>query len=130
MSKFSNHGLVFKRIYLKILIFYFPCKIGYDKILTKGLIMKSIIALALIIICTTCNIIAYWPQIVQLIKTKSADDINLYSWIIWITSEVSYLAYILLETPETGLILLQGSILLMSIIMFTLTKHYQKRKKQ
>lgn len=91
--------------------------------------MKSIIALALVIICTTCNIVAYWPQFVQLIKTKSADDINLYNWIIWITSEVSYLAYILLETPEAGLILLQGSILTMSVIMFTLTKYYQNRKK-
>lgn len=91
--------------------------------------MKSIIALILVIICTTCNIVAYWPQFVQLIKTKSADDINLYSWIIWITSEVSYLAYILLETPEAGLILLQGSILTMSVIMFTLTKYYQNRKK-
>lgn len=92
--------------------------------------MKSIIALILVIICTTCNIVAYWPQFVQLIKTKSADDINLYSWIIWITSEVSYLAYILLETPEAGLILLQGSILTMSVIMFTLTKYYQNRKKK
>lgn len=92
--------------------------------------MKSIIALILVIICTTCNIVAYWPQFVQLIKTKSADDINLYSWIIWITSEVSYLAYILLETPEAGLILLQGSILTMSVIMFTLTKYYQNRKKR
>lgn len=92
--------------------------------------MKSIIALILVIICTTCNIVAYWPQFVQLIKTKSADDINLYSWIIWITSEVSYLAYILLETPEAGLILLQGSILTMSVIMFTLTKYYQTRKKK
>ena len=92
--------------------------------------MKSIIALILVIICTTCNIVAYWPQFVQLIKTKSADNINLYSWIIWITSEVSYLAYILLETPEAGLILLQGSILTMSVIMFTLTKYYQNRKKR
>ena len=94
----------------------------------KGFIMKNIIALTLIIICTTCNIIAYWPQFIQLVKTKSADDINLYSWIIWITSEISYLAYILLETPEAGLILLQSTILSMSIIMFILTKYYQKRK--
>lgn len=92
--------------------------------------MKSIIALTLVIICTICNIIAYWPQFIQLIKTKSADDINLYSWIIWITSEISYLAYILLETPEPGLILLQSTILSMSVIMFTLTKYYQNRKKQ
>ena len=92
--------------------------------------MKSIIALTLVIICTICNIIAYWPQFIQLIKTKSADDINLYSWIIWITSEISYLAYILLETPEPGLILLQSTILSMSVIMFTLTIYYQNRKKQ
>lgn len=92
--------------------------------------MKSIIALTLIVVCTICNIVAYWPQFVQLIKTKSADDINLYSWVIWITSEVSYLAYILLETPEAGLILLQSTILSMSIIMFSLTKYYQKHKKQ
>ena len=92
--------------------------------------MKSIIALILVIICTTCNIVAYWPQFVQLIKTKSADDINLYSWIIWITSEVSYLAYILLETPQFGVIFIALLDLFFIMTVFMLTMYYQKHNKR
>ena len=92
--------------------------------------MKSIIALTFLAICTILNIVAYLPQIIQLIKTKSADDINLSSWIIWIASSVFYIGYIILETPEIGILSMEFFLLFMMIIITCLSAYYQKRKKR
>ena len=92
--------------------------------------MKGIIALTLFAVCTILNIIAYLPQIIQLIKTKSADDINLYSWIIWISSSLCYIGYIILETPEIGILSMEFFLLFMMVITASLSAYYQKRKKR
>ena len=92
--------------------------------------MKSIIALTLFAICTILNIVAYLPQIIQLIKTKSADDINLSSWIIWISSSLCYIGYIILETPETGILSMEFFLLFMMIITTSLSAYYKKRKRK
>lgn len=92
--------------------------------------MKSIIALMLFAICTIFNLVAYLPQIIQLIKTKSADDINLTSWLTWIFSEVCYLGYILLESPEIGVISMAMLSLTLMVITSILTVYYQHRKKK
>ncbi len=92
--------------------------------------MKSVIALTLFAVCTILNIIAYLPQIIQLIKTKSADDINLSSWIIWISSSVCYIGYIILEAPEIGVLSMEFFLLFMMIITASLAAYYQKRKRR
>ncbi len=91
--------------------------------------MKTAIALMLFSICTGLNLFGYLPQIIQLIKTKSADDINLASWLTWIFSEICYLSYILLESPEIGVISMATLSLTLMVITSVLTVHYQRRSK-
>ena len=50
--------------------------------------MKEIVALTLLIIYTVCEYVAYVPQIVKLVKTKSADDLSITSWLTWVVSGV------------------------------------------
>ncbi len=91
--------------------------------------MKYAIALALLGIYTIAQSIAYIPQIYKLFKTKKADDLSLPSWLIWFISDFSYLGYVLLETPEIGLICATLWDIVLILITFVLTLHYQKRKK-
>ncbi len=92
--------------------------------------MKEIIALILLSLYTILEFAAYLPQIVKIIKTKHADDLSLTSWFIWITADLSYLSYVLLETPEIGVIFIASLDLAFLIIVFCLTSYYQKNKKR
>ena len=92
--------------------------------------MKTIIALILISIVTVLEIFAYMPQIIKLIKTKSAEDLSLASWLTWVISDVCYLAYVLLESPEIGVIFTASLSLFLVIFVFILTMYYQKYGKQ
>ena len=91
--------------------------------------MKSIIALFLLSVYTVLEFIAYMPQIVQLIKTKSADDLSLSSWFMWIVSDVCYLLYILMESPEAGVIFVSLLNLFFVLFVYGLTLYYQRRKR-
>lgn len=90
--------------------------------------MREIIALILLLIYTVCEYAAYLPQIIKLIKTKSADDLSITSWLVWVISGVCYLAYVLLESPEIGVIYIASMNLVFMIIVYILTAHYQKNK--
>ena len=92
--------------------------------------MKTTVALLLLFVYTVLEFVAYMPQIVQLIKTKSADDISLTSWLTWIISDVCYLLYVLLESPEIGVIFIALMNLFFVILVYILTMYYQKRGKQ
>jgi len=91
--------------------------------------MKYAIALALLGIYTIAQSVAYIPQIYKLFKTKKADDLSLPSWLIWFISDFSYLGYVLLETPEIGLICATLWDIVLILITFVLTLHYQKTNK-
>ena len=91
--------------------------------------MKYAIALTLLGIYTIAQSIAYMPQIYKLLKTKKADDLSLSSWLIWFVSDFSYLGYILLETPEIGLICATLWDIVLILTTFVLTLHYQTTKK-
>ena len=91
--------------------------------------MNVIIALVLISIVTVLEVFAYIPQIIKLIKTKSAEDISLTSWLTWMVSDICYLAYVLLESPEAGVIFLASLSLFLVMFVFILTMYYQKSKK-
>lgn len=92
--------------------------------------MKVTIALVLLSIYTVLEFIAYMPQIIKLLKTKSADDLSLTSWFTWITADLCYLAYVLLESPEIGIIFICSLDLVFLLLVFLLTACYQKRKKR
>ena len=91
--------------------------------------MKATIALILISICTFSELTAYMPQIIKILKTKSADDLCLTSWLIWIVSDICYLAYVLLESPEIGVVFLAALSLAFVLFVFGLTLFYQKHPK-
>lgn len=91
--------------------------------------MKDIIAFILLSVYTTAEFMAYMPQIIQLLRTKSADDISLSSWIIWIISYVCYLIYVLIESPDFGVIFIISLGLFFCIIVTILTAYYKRRKK-
>lgn len=90
--------------------------------------MKTLVALIFLSIYTVLEFIAYMPQIIKLIKTKSADDISLTSWLVWIISCLCYLGYVLLESPEIGIIFAALLNLSLVVSVYILTAHYQKRK--
>ena len=69
------------------------------------------------------------PQIVKLIKTKSADDLSLTSWLTWFIADSCYLIYVLLESPDIGVIFIVSLDLAFIISIYFLTIYYQNRKK-
>ena len=91
--------------------------------------MKYAIALTLLGIYTISQSIAYIPQIYKIIKTKKAYNLSLPSWLIWIVSDFSYIGYVLLETPEIGLICATLWDIVLILTTFVLTLHYQKTNK-
>ena len=92
--------------------------------------MKITIALVLLSVYTILEFVAYMPQIIKLLKTRHADDLSLTSWFVWITADLSYLAYVLLESPEVGVIFIATLDLVFLVSVFCLTAYYQKHKKQ
>lgn len=92
--------------------------------------MKITIALVLLSIYTILEFVAYMPQIIKLLRTKSADDLSLTSWFTWITADLSYLAYVLLESPEIGVIFIATLDLVFLVFVFCLTAYYQKHRKR
>ena len=91
--------------------------------------MKVIIALALLFVYTVCEYTAYIPQILKLIKTKSADDLSIATWLMWVFAGICYLLYVLLESPEAGVIFVASMNLVFVFSVCVLTIYYQISKK-
>ncbi len=92
--------------------------------------MKETIAIGLLSVYTILEFVAYIPQIVKILKTKHADDLSLLSWFVWITTDLSYLGYVLLETPQFGVVFIALLDLFFIISVFVLTMYYQKHNKR
>ena len=92
--------------------------------------MKSMIAFVLLSVYTVLEFVAYMPQIIKILKRKSADDISLLYWFTWIAADLCYFGYVLLETPEIGLFFIISLDLMFLLFVLCLTVHYQKHKKK
>jgi len=92
--------------------------------------MKFTIAMFLLSLYTVLEFMAYMPQIIKLLRTKHADDLSLSSWFVWITADLCYLSYVLLESPEIGVIFICALDLVFLFIVLWLTMRYQKRTKR
>ena len=92
--------------------------------------MKEMIALGLLSVYSVLEFVAYIPQIVKILKTKRADDLSLTSWFVWIATDLSYLGYVLLETPQFGVIFIALLDLGFIITVFLLTMYYQTHNKR
>ena len=91
--------------------------------------MKEIIALTLLLVYTVCEYTAYVPQILKLIKTRSADDLSITTWLTWVFAGMCYLLYVLLESPEAGVIFVASMNLVFVSSVCVLTIYYQTREK-
>ena len=89
--------------------------------------MKEIISLFLLLTYTICESVAYVPQVVKLVKTRSADDLSITTWLIWVFSAVCYLFYVLLKCPEMGIIFISSLNLIFILIVCILTIYYQNK---
>ncbi len=92
--------------------------------------MKDAIAFALLSVYTVLEVIAYTPQLIKLLKTKSADDLSCTSWMTWFIADSCYLSYVLLESPDVGVIFICLLDLAFIISVYCLTIYYQKHKKR
>ena len=92
--------------------------------------MKETIAYTFLCTYTILEFVAYIPQIVKILKTKYADDLSLTAWFVWIATDLSYLSYVLLETPQIGLLLIATLDLMFVLSMLLLTAYYQKHHKR
>ena len=90
--------------------------------------MKEIIALILLLVYTVCEFAAYIPQMVKLVKTKSANDLSVTTWLIWAFSAVCYLGYVLMECPDIGVVFIASMNLFFIVLVCLLTVYYQGRK--
>lgn len=85
--------------------------------------------------CFCCTFISYFPQIVKCLKTRQAEDLRIWSWILWVISSLSYTLYAFICTDsfmlifETCLAFGFCLIILVCAIVFRKNKP-QKEKKQ
>lgn len=92
--------------------------------------MKIALALMLLSVYTIIEFIGYMPQIIKLLKTKSAKDLSLTSWFLWVIAALCYLIYVLMESPETGVIFIASFNLTFISTVFLLTLFYQQKAKK
>ena len=55
-------------------------------------------------IVSFCTFISYFPQIIKLLKTKKSNDLSIQSWVLWVTSSLSYTLYAILVSKDGMLI--------------------------
>lgn len=55
-------------------------------------------------IVSICTFISYFPQIVKCLKTKQAEDLSIWSWILWVMSSLAYTLYAIICTNSFMLI--------------------------
>jgi uncharacterized protein with PQ loop repeat len=87
---------------------------------------KDLIAFVFLSVYTLLQFIAYMPQIIKLLKTKSADDLSLGYWITWIVADICYMTYVLLMAPDWGLIFIISLDIGFLLFVLMLTMYYQK----
>lgn len=79
-------------------------------------------------IVSFCTFISYYPQAVKLIKTKSAEDISIQSWVLWVTSSFTYTLYAILVNKEAMLIFETSLELFFCILILILTIMYRNNE--
>ena len=96
-----------------------------DLIMKRGDYLMSEILLSIVTICTC---ISYLPQTIKLIKTKKSNDISIKSWILWVTSSLSYTLYGYLCTNDFMLRLETTLEFSFCLIIMMLAIIYRKNK--
>lgn len=83
----------------------------------------------LLAIVSICTFLSYFPQIIKSLKTKQAQDLSIWSWILWVLSSIAYTLYAILCTNsfmlifETALELSFCLIILICAVVFRKNKN-------
>lgn len=79
-------------------------------------------------IVSICTLVSYLPQTIKLIKTKKSNDLSINSWILWVTSSLSYTLYAVLCSKEYMLIFETSLELAFCLIILLLALKYKNNK--
>ncbi len=82
----------------------------------------------LLAIVSVCTFFSYFPQIVKCLKTKKAEDLSIWSWILWMVSSLSYTLYAVLCTNSFMLIFETALELLFCLIILICAIVFRKKK--
>lgn len=80
-------------------------------------------------IVSLCTMISYLPQTIKLIKTKSAEDLSISSWVLWVTSSLAYTLYAILCSHDFMLIFETALELSFCLIILLLALIYRNSEK-
>lgn len=80
----------------------------------------------LLAIVSFCTFISYLPQVIEIIKTKSSEDISITSWIFWVVSSLAYTLYAVIYSESAMLIFETCLELFFYLLILTLTIIYDK----
>lgn len=75
-------------------------------------------------IVSLCTLLSYLPQTIQLLKTKSSEDLSLTSWILWVVSSYSYTLYAILVSKDFMLIVQTALELIFCMLILILSIFY------
>lgn len=84
----------------------------------------------MLIIYTVGSVISVFPQIHKLIRTKSADDISIGSWALWLTTALTWCLYVCIYTPTFAAIFMSFLDAGLNLIVMVLSLYYQKRGRE
>lgn len=79
-------------------------------------------------IVSLCTMISYLPQTIKLIRTKSAEDLSISSWVLWVTSSLAYTLYAVLCSDDGMLIFETALELAFCLIILLLALIYRNRE--
>ena len=79
-------------------------------------------------IVSLCTMISYLPQTIKLIRTKKSNDLSIKSWVLWVTSSLSYTIYAVLCSKDFMLIFETSLELSFCLIILLLALRYRKNK--
>lgn len=82
----------------------------------------------LLAIVSLCTLISYLPQTIKLIRTKSAEDLSISSWVLWVTSSLAYTLYAVLCSDDGMLIFETALELAFCLIILLLALIYRNQK--
>ena len=77
-------------------------------------------------IVSFCTFISYLPQVIEIVKTKSSEDISITSWILWVVSSLAYTLYAVIYSESAMLIFETCLELFFCLLILTLTIIYDK----
>ncbi len=82
----------------------------------------------LLAIVSICTFISFFPQIVKYLRTKKAQDLSIWSWVLWVVSSLSYTLYAVLCTNTIMLIFETSMELLFCVIILICSIVFRKKK--